>query len=183
MAMNRLEAAAATSAEAVLSLPEGAIRLPDIQTVGMSNTEMKRLADATRGLSLGTWGRDILKRAAPVTSKKHQTISTVVMDARTMGVSGDYPTTEQVWKGAKEFGDRVTAEEMLQIAIEAAKGNIQVEIGEPLVGIMEPVTDSLGRPNVLCVGRDRDGLFLDAFYADPDRRWSPGCWFVVSPRK
>ena len=36
-------------AETSLVLPESAIRLPEIQTVGMSNGEMERLANATRG--------------------------------------------------------------------------------------------------------------------------------------
>lgn len=171
----------ATSAETVPSLLEGAIRLPDIQTVGMSNAKMESLVDATKGLNLGTWGRDILKRA-PVTSEEHQTMSLVVMDARTMGVSGDCPTTKQVWERAEKFGDRITAEGMLKIAIEAAKGNIQVEIGEPLVGIMELVSDSLGSPRVLYVERRRDGLFLRAVCASPGG-WPPDCLFVVSPRK
>jgi len=59
--------------ETTLVLPESAIRLPNVQTIGMSNGEMERSADATRGLSLGTWGRDILKRA-PTTSKEPLTL-------------------------------------------------------------------------------------------------------------
>src|ERR1035437_5445691 len=44
--------------ETTLVLPEGAIRLPDVRTVGMSNGEMERLADSTRGLNIGDWGRN-----------------------------------------------------------------------------------------------------------------------------
>jgi len=100
-----------------------------------------------------------------------------------MGIRDEYPTTKQVWDKAKEFGDRVTAEEMLQIAIEAAKGNIQVEIGKPLVGIMEPVTDSSGYLDTLYVERRRGGLFLYASDAYSDHLWDPGYQFVVSSRK
>lgn len=162
--------------------PEGAIRLPDITTVGMSNEEMERLADSARGLHVGVWGRDIIKRA-PIAPKEPLTLSPVALDARTMGIRDEHPTTKKVWDKAKEFGDRITAEEMLQIAIEAAKGNIQVEIGKPLVGIMEPVTDSLGYLLTLYVGRRRVGLWLDAHFAHPDDRWDPGSQFVVSARK
>jgi hypothetical protein len=169
--------------EATLTFPEDAIRLPDVQTVGMSNGEMERLADATRGLSLGTWGRDILKRA-PTTSKEPLTLSPVILgNSRAMGIRDEYPTTKQVWEKAKKFGDRVTAEEMLQIAIEAAKGNIQVEIGKPLVGIMEPVADSDGTLDTLYVVRHKDGLFLHAVYAASDDQWDPVYQFVVSSRK
>lgn len=168
--------------ETTLVLPEGAIRLPDVQTVGMSNEEMERLADSTKGLNLGEWGRNIIKRA-PTTSKEPLTLSPVVLDARTMGIRDEHPTTKKVWDKAKEFGDRVTAEEMLRIAIEAAKGSIQVEIGKPLVGIMEPVTDSIGRLFTLYVERRGGGLWLYATCADPDRRWSPDDRFVVSARK
>lgn len=169
-------------AETVSFLPEGTVRLPDIQTVGMSNGEMERLADATRGLNLGAWGRDILKRA-PTTSKEHQTMSPVALDARTMGLHDDYPTTKQIWEKAKKFGDRVSVEAMVKLAVEAAKGNVTVEIGKPLVGIMEPVTDSRGDPRVLCIRRDEDGLWLNASYANPVDQWTSDHQFVVSSRK
>lgn len=168
--------------ETTLVLPEGAIRLPDVQTVGMSNEEMERLADSTKGLNVGDWGRDILKRA-PTTSKEPLTLSPVALDARTMGIRDEHPTTKKVWDKANKFGDRVTAEEMLRIAIEAAKGNIQVEIGKPLVGIMEPVADSRGHLHTLYVERIGGGLWLYAIYANPDNQWNPDARFVVSARK
>lgn len=163
--------------------PEGAIRLPDIATVGMSNEEMERLADSTIGLHVGDWGRNVIKRA-PTASKEPLTLSPVVLgNARAMGIRDKHPTTKQIWDKAKVFGDRVTAEGMLQIAIEAAKGNIRVEIGKPLVGIMEPVTDSNGRLDTLYVVRYEVGLWLGARYADPVYQWNPGNRFLVSSRK
>ncbi len=163
-------------------IPEGTIRLPEIQTVGMSNKEMEKLADSTRGLNIGTWARQGLQRAA-TSPEGEQTLIPVAMSTRTMGLQADYPTTTQVWKKAKEFGDTISAEAMLRLAIEAVKGNIPVETGKPLVGIMEPFTGSYGGPDVLCVGRNEDGLWFDASYANPDDGWNPDCQFVVSPRK
>jgi hypothetical protein len=168
--------------ETIPTLPEGAIRLPEIQTVGMSNKEMEKLADSTRGLNIGTWARQGLQRAA-TSPEGEQTLSPLAMSARTMGLRAEYPTTTQVWKKAKEFGNTISAEAMLKLAIEAAKGNIQVEIGKPLVGIMEPFTGSLGDPNVLYVGRYEDGLFLIASNASSGRQWNPDDRFVVSSRK
>jgi hypothetical protein len=165
-----------------LVIPEGAIRLPEIQTVGMSNKEMEKLADSTRGLNIGTWARQGLQRAA-TSPEGEQTLSPLAMSARTMGLRAEYPTTAQVWKKAKEFGNTISAEAMLKLAIEAAKGNIQVEIGKPLVGIMEPFAGSGGNPGVLCVGRSEDGLFLYAYGANSAYRWSPDSRFVVSSRK
>lgn len=165
------------------AFPEGAIRLPDIQTVGMTSVEMEQLADATRGLNLGEWGRRVLRRA-PAVSGVPQTRRLVAMNAHTMGIRQDNPTTNEVWKKAKEFGDKVSAEEMLKIAIEVVKGNgILVEIGKPLVGIMEPVVDSDDNPRVLVVVRRGDGLWLSARYAYPGRQWGPGFRFVVSSRE
>ena len=177
-----LRATTLRGTEATLVLPEGAIRLPEIQTVGMSNKEMENAADSTRGLNIGTWARQGLQRAA-TSSGGEQTLSPVAMSAHTMGLRAEYPTTTQVWKKAKEFGNTISAEAMLKLAIEAAKGNIQVEVGKPLVGIMEPFAGSYGDPSVLYVGRNEDGLFLFAYAADADDGWSPVCQFVVSPRK
>ncbi|MFH1833330.1 MAG: hypothetical protein ABH816_04195 [Candidatus Levyibacteriota bacterium] len=164
----------------VSPFPEGAIRLPEIETAGMSNGDMEKLADSTEGLRLGIWGRYILQRGS---TAPQEPLNPVVMDARTMGIRSDYPTTKQVWGKAEEFGDKVSAEAMLKIAIEAVKGNIHVETGKPLVGVMEPVTDSSGGPDVLYVVRYEDGLWLGALYADLDDRWDLGVGFVVSPRK
>lgn len=163
----------------IRAFSEGTIRLPDIQTAGMTNVEMVLLADATSGLRLGNWGRDVIREAS-VTSKGPQTRSPVAMNAQTMGIREDCPTTNQVWEKAEEFGDRISAEAMLQIAIEAAKGKIQVEIGKRLVGIMEPVADSRGSPAVLYIERRGGGLWLDAHYARPGDRWDRGDQFVVS---
>lgn len=161
----------------------GMIRLPEVATIGMSNEEMEKLADSTRGLNVGDWGRNIIKRA-PTASKEPLIVSPVVLgNARTMGIRDEYSTTKKVWDEAKKLGDRVTAEEMLQIAIEAAKGNIQVEIGKPLVGIMEPVADLPGVLLTLYVARNWVGLWLDAHSAYPAYRWGPDAQFVVSSRK
>ncbi len=166
-----------------LLLPEGAIRLPEIITNGMSNEEMRQLADSTRGLNVGSWARDVIKRAPTSSLEEPQAQDLATLDPRTMGLGADYPTTQQIWEKAKKFGDRVSVETMVKLAVEAAKGNIQVEIGKPLVGIMELVTDSNGRPRVLYVRRSEGGLWLDADCADPGNGWRPVDQFVVSPRK
>lgn len=168
--------------EAAIVLPEGAIRLPDVATTGMSNREMRRLALATRGLKLHFWGKDIIERAH-TTSKELGIRRLVAMDALTMGIRDVYPKTVKIWKKAKRFGDSVSAEEMLRIAVKAARGEIQIEIGKSLVGIME-LADSSSTPGALSVTRSRDGLWLDARFAYPHLRWdNPDVWFVVSPRK
>lgn len=170
--------------ETSLVLPKGATRLPNVQTFGMSNEEMEKLADSTSttGLNVADSGRKIIKRA-PIAPNELLTLSPFAMKARTMVTRYYYPTTEQIWEGAKEFGDRVTAEAMLQIAIKAAKGKIQLEKGQSLIGIMEPVVDWFDRPTTLYVQRLGNGLWLRVAFVYPDDKWHPDQQFVISSRK
>lgn len=169
------------SALTEFAIPEGAVLLPDITMLSMSNEEMEKLADSTIGLNVGTWARDIIQRARTASSEGSQMLSLTALDSRTMGLRANYPTTKQVLERTKKFGDKISAEAMVKLAVEAAKGNIQVEIGKPLVGVMESITDSDGHPSVLAIARRRDGLWLNALYANLGTQWDPGVQFVVSP--
>jgi hypothetical protein len=158
-------------------------RVFDIAIPAENMNELEQV-ESTGALHVGTWARDIIRLAAKASSEEPQILTLAALGTRTMGLRADYPiTTKQVWERAKKFGKSVTVKEMIQVAIEAAKGNVQVETGKPLVGIMDPITGSSGDPSVLDVERRRDGLWFCARFADPGDRWGPDDQFVVSPGK
>ena len=169
--------------ETISTLPEGAIRFPDVTIQGMSGKELGQLADSIEGLNVGDWARDIIQRAPESPARETKILGLAALDARTMGLPANYPTTEQIWDMANNYGSKVSPEAMVRLAAEVAKGKVRVEIGKPLVGIMNPMTDSGGVQDVLYLARYEGGLWLGARYADPDDPWYPDCQFVVSPRK
>ena len=163
-------------------LPEGAIRIPvSDKTAGKDNRGLERLLDSTKGLDVSSWARDIIRRI-PTSEEPQEIDELMAFDASTMGLS-ENPTTKQAWKRGLELGDKVPAKKAIDMAIDAAEGKIKVEIGKPLVAIMDPIADSRGDPRVFGLGRYGDGLWLDAYYARPEYRWYSGVQFVVSPRK
>lgn len=174
------EMSIATSIETVSSIPEGAIRLPNLTIGGKNNGEIESLLNSARGLNLGDWGRNIIRIMS--TSKEERTIKLMAIDSRAMGLPED-STTRQIWEKALSLGDKVPAETAAYIILEAAKERMPVEIGKPLIMIMDTIPDSRGNPYVLYVGRSKERLLLDARYAYPGREWNPVCRFVVSPRK
>jgi len=166
-----------------INVPEGAFRLPNIRIVGMNNEQMETLANKTRGLNIGSLALEALQTGAlAVSSEGPQRLSPIVMDARAMEPDTTYPTIEQLQKKALKLGDKGSIEAMLQLAILAAKGKVQVEMGKPLVGIT-CTFDSNGVPRFLWLGRDRVGLWLVSGEAYSDYQWGPDLRVVVfSPK-
>jgi len=140
------------------------------------------LLDSTKGLNVTDWARDIVKKI-PTSEEPQEIDELMTLDSSAMGLP-EYPTTIQVWKRALKLGGKIPAKKAIDMAIDAAEGKIKVEIGKPLVAIMDTVNVSFfGYPNVLYVARYEGGLWLRASYALPALHWNPGIQFVVSPRK
>jgi len=51
-------------------------------------------------------------------------------------------------------------------------------LGERLYVAMRPITSSDGEPRIFVLGRNADGLFLDAIRARPDDKWHPNNKFI-----
>jgi len=138
-----------------LVLPEGIIYLPDLIIENKANGEMEELLDSTKRLMVGYGTREITRLMTPL--KESQTLSLVILDSSTMGIP-DGSTTEQVWKRIAELGfeNELPPQAGIFAAIEAAKGNIRVEIGKQLVVVMKPILVH-GTPSVLLVEHDHTG--------------------------
>lgn len=176
-----LEVEAAGLTEITLALPKG-IRVFDISISAEQAKELKAL-QLSGGLHVGTSARDIIGRALTSSSEKPQTLSLAAMNSRTMEMGVKKPTDRQVWGRAKKFGDEISAQAMIQVAIEAAKDKIKLKRNEVLVGVMKPITDSRVNQSVLFLRRYEDGeLWLHAAYTSPAHKWYPDTQFVVSSR-
>lgn len=162
-------------------LPEGAILIPNIPpTEGLDSLGRMDLLDTVkRKLKSGGWARDVTRKAE--TCEAGEATDLIALNSRSMGLPDD-ATTDQIWKKSFEFGDKISAERFIRLAVEAAKGKVQVEIGKPLVAVMDKVTDSFGYPDVLNLRRDWDGLELSSYCVDSDDQWDPRVQFVVSSR-
>lgn len=51
-------------------------------------------------------------------------------------------------------------------------------LGEQLYVAMRPIISSDGEPRIFVLGRNADGLFLDAILARPDDKWHPNKKFI-----
>jgi hypothetical protein len=170
--------------ETTIATPEGGIRLPNIIMLGMSNKEMERLVSSTRYLNVDSSAKDVIKKA-PVASDCPQTLSLTALDIRTMGLHDDQSSTAEICKKALKFGNKISVEAMVKIAVEASRGNVQIEKGKSLIAVMDPVEDSEGYPLILRLEHNGNGIYelsgLCAFFDNTP--CGSNYLFVISSRK
>jgi hypothetical protein len=170
--------------ETTIATPEGVIRLPDVTILGMNNKEMGKLINSTRYLNVKSSAKDIINKA-PVAPNGPQTLSLTALDVRTMGPYTDQLRTAKICEKALEFGDKVSVEAMVKIAVEASRGNMQIEKGKSLVAVMDPVEDSEGYPLILRLKHNGNGINelsgLCTFYDDTP--CGSDYSFIISSRK
>lgn len=111
------------------------------------NAAIGSLLDSTQGLKVAGAARTMLERIPPFE-----------MPTGLNFKIEDFSKAEQIW-GKPEY--TLSPEAGLYLAIEAAKGNIQLEIGKRYVIVMEPIIEpyplpkSDGIPAVFEIIRDR----------------------------
>jgi hypothetical protein len=118
----------------------------------------------------------------PITEKR-QSIKLVAADANILKLP-ERPTTRQVWKRVRKLGKLVPPDTFMDVFLDIAGEHVDLGIKESMVMIMDPIKDKDGIPRVFVCEYDKYGyLILNAYYAHPDYHWSPGAYFVFSPRK
>jgi len=147
------------------------------------NTSIGNLLDSTKGLNVAGAARAMIERMP--TFEIAQVFDAKAFDFHAIEFL-EHPATEQIW-GRVE--NKLSPEAGLYLAIEAAKGNIQLEMGKRYVIVMDPVLEpyplpkSDGIPAVFEVIHDRGGVWLTTRYVDTDSRWSKDDIFVFSTSK
>jgi hypothetical protein len=139
------------------------------------NVAIGDLLDSVRGLSVAGAARTMIERMPPFE----------MPTGLSFGI-GDRSTAEQIW-GNDE--NKLSLEAGLYLAMEAAKGNIQLEMGKRYVIVMEPIIEpyplpkSNGIQTVFEVIRDRSGVWLTTRYVDSDTKWEPDDLFIFAGYK
>lgn len=125
-----------------------------------------------KGLNISDWARKLIEKADIKPSE---------FESKTIKVSElgfeEYPKYKDIIAKAKEQGLEVMSHaEALTFALEN-------NTNDYIIINCEPITDSSGFPDVFRLARDDDGLWLDDYWARPDREWDPSNEFVFRLRK
>jgi hypothetical protein len=146
---------------------------------GLKTADDFRRALKDNGYRIGDWGNDILGQKAFTATKKSQSIDLVVISVADLGFE-DGATRKDIYARAEELGlGLCPAEVGPQLRLQYK----DQPRGEWLLIGMEPITDSLGYPNVFDVGHNDDGQWLDGSDGRPGSFWISGLRWVFVARK
>lgn len=134
-----------------------------------------KLAKAGRNVS--NWADSIMNKAAFVTSPESCEVSFVRATVKDLGFT-QIPTTTEIIARVKEVGQLCRPEDGPWLALQ------NLERGDWLWLVMEPIVASYGSSHVFRVGRDDDGdRWLSAFCVYSDGWWSLDGQLVFRARK
>lgn len=146
---------------------------------GPKNADDFRKAIKAAGMKISDWGNDILGKPAFKVSDTEQDVDLVVATPKELGFSGN-ATYRDICNKAIELGLELCPAE---VGPQLRKQYTDQPKDEWLVVAMEPITDSYGDLYVFRVGLGYDGLWLYAYYGDPDFVWYADSRFVFVRRK
>ncbi|MBI5400671.1 MAG: hypothetical protein HZB12_00945 [Candidatus Yonathbacteria bacterium] len=86
-------------------------------------------------------------------------------------------TADEIYKKAEEFGLELCPFEVGPALRSSYSGTEWMRIA------MKQISDRAGRPGIFNMDSDVDGLWLDADFAEPSRRWGAGNEFVFRARR
>lgn len=124
----------------------------------------KRFGD---GFFVSDWAKDIMSKPEFTTLPESTGIQLAKVKVKDLGFT-EMPTTTELFTRIKEVGSLCPAEVGPYLRL-VDKDQPK---GEVYWVAMEPITGSVGSPNVFLVGRDDGGeRWLSADYANPVNRW------------
>lgn len=171
---------------AELALPKGSINIPGIKARGLNNREMgeRLISMKKRGLNIGL-ARDVIEEAEVF--KGSEVVDLIGLSHRAIRFF-DYANVGGMLRRPLKFGDRIFAEQFLDLAEKVVEKEIQMKEGDLFIAVMKPVVvhsifKSVGDPFVLSLECYEQKLWLNRRYTRPDGLGHPGVWYVVSPRK
>lgn len=160
------------------SFPEGKIRRQQVEIGGKTKEKLQRELEQA-GINVTPYTQDMMRSLDFTTLSNPQTIDTVRLKVRDLGLTG-YPTTEELYKRAKELGLELCPAE---VGPQYRLAYTDQPLGEWLYIGMKHITDRYGYPGVFYLARDGDCLWLYGYWAGPGHRWDPGDVLVFSLRK
>ena len=146
---NKLKAFISTLVDAT---PTISTIFPIWKTIKIDKKIIKKDLEA-KGYKVSDWVSELLKKV----SFRKETLQLVRLKVSKLGLSDEYPTTQQIYERIKELG--------LELCPASVAPTLRLEyVNQPMsnwlyVG-MEPISDPGGRPEVFSLERDEGGLAL-----------------------
>ncbi len=155
-------------------LPE--LKIFKTLTLGLHRSpKAYRRALESAGFRIGDYASEILKKIS--VAKTPAEVDLVLITVAELGFKAG-AHRGAIYARALELGLQLCPAEVGPALRLATKDSPWILVG------MEPITDSVGDPQVFFVGTDRDDRWLDGNYGAPGCFWSGGfLWVFVRPRK
>ena len=157
------------------SFPEGKIETFET-TIGGKTKEELEAEFKQKGISIGSYARQLLDSKDFITSENIEDIDLVRLTVGDMGFSNG-ATTDEIDKKAEE----------LELELCPAEVGPQLRLsysGDEYLRIaMKQISGRDGYPSVFSLDRDGAGLWLNSILARPSSWWGTGSRFVVRTRK
>ena len=137
------------------------------------------------GNGVSDYARDLLRSKDFTILHKQQVVSPIIATPSVMNLAGT-PTTDQIYERADKLNWDLCPAEVgphLVLALRSQPAYKDLSIELPIWTAMKQIADRSGDPGVFRVERRDDGLWLDAGWARPARRWVPEDQLVFLPRK
>lgn len=161
------------------SFPEGRIRFDSVTVGGKDLNQLQRELSENK-INVSSYAEYMMRTGLSLTAEKGQNLDIVRLKVGDLGLPDNYPTTDKIFKRAKEFG--------LELCPADLGPNYRLQykdqpLDEWLYIGMKPIADSDGPPYVFELSRYDDGLWLSSRWANPADKWGPEDEFVFSLRK
>jgi hypothetical protein len=156
------------------SFPEGRIKFDTLKIGGKDfNQLQKELSE--NGINVSQYAEFMTRSHDFTTASTPQDQHLVRLKVSDLGFGNNYPTTDQIYKRAKELGLELCPAEVgpqYRLQYKNQPMNEWLYVG------MEPIADPYGNPNVFLLEHYTRGLWLSNSWAKPDREWRPEDEFV-----
>ncbi len=159
--------------------PEGRIKFDSVAVGGKDLNQLQRELSENK-INISSYAEYMMRTGLSLTAGQSQNLDIVRLKVGDLGLPDDYPTTDKIFKRAKELG--------LELCPADLGPNYRLQYkDQPMddwfyVG-MKPIADSDGDPYVFLLSRSVGGLWLSYRWAVPDDEWNPEYEFVFSLRK
>jgi hypothetical protein len=161
------------------SFPEGKVRCEPQEAGGKPVKNLEHELKVENKINVGTYAEQMMNKPDFVTLKSRQTFKLVYLKVSDLGFDHN-PTTTELYEKAEYFGLDLCPPE---IGPELRFKYKDQPLNEWKYIAMKPITDSDDDPYVFKLGRNDGGLWLDSYWAYPDRYWDLDDEMVFCLRK
>ena len=161
------------------SFPEGRVRFDSV-TVGRKDLNQLQRELSENKINVSSYAEYMMRTGLSLTARQGQNLDIVRLKVDDLGLPDDYPTTDKLFKKAKELGLELCPPDLgpnYRLQYKDQPMNEWFSIG------MKPIAVSAGLPRVFYLKRITHGLWLRSSWAEPDYRWDPEAWVCFQSRQ